>query len=79
MKTFFFLEAIRLLKLKNPQDVLTVMVSYLSDSRRNENQTTQHAVNELLNGAGIQPDVIIAQSTTFLDKKRKEKFLFSVT
>jgi len=30
-----------------------------------------------LNGAGIQPDVIIARSETFLDQKRKEKIAIS--
>jgi len=40
--------------------------------RRDEDQPTQHAVRTL-NGTGIQPDVIIARSETFLDKKRKEK------
>jgi len=52
-----------------------VMVSYLPiPSKVGEMKTkpTQYAVRTL-NGAGIQPDVIIARSETFLDKKRKEK------
>jgi CTP synthase len=74
-ENILFLEAIRLLKLKNPEDVITVMVSYLPiPSKVGEMKTkpTQHAVRTL-NGTGIQPDFIIARSETYLDKKRKEK------
>lgn len=74
-ENILFLEAIRLMKLRNPDDVLTVMVSYLPvPSKVGEMKTkpTQHAVRTL-NGTGIQPDVIIARSETFLDQKRKEK------
>ena len=74
-ENILFLEAIRLLKLKNPDDVITVMVSYLPiPSKVGEMKTkpTQHAVRTL-NGTGIQPDFIIARSETYLDKKRKEK------
>ena len=74
-ENILFLEAIRLLKLKNPEDVLTVMVSYLPmPSKIGEMKTkpTQHAVRTV-NGAGIQPDVIIARSEVPIDQKRKEK------
>jgi CTP synthase len=69
------MEAIRLFKIKNPDDVLTVMVSYLPiphASGEMKTKPTQHAVRTL-NGTGVQPDVIIARSETFLDQKRKEK------
>lgn len=74
-ENILFIEAIRLLKLKKPDDVCTVMVSYLPiphASGEMKTKPTQHAVRAL-NGTGIQPDVIIARSETFLDKKRKEK------
>lgn len=64
-----------MMKLKNPEDVLVVMLSYLPiPSKVGEMKTkpTQHAVRTL-NGTGIQPDFIVARSETFLDQKRKEK------
>ena len=74
-ENILFMEAIRLMKIKHPDDILTVMVSYLPiPSKVGEMKTkpTQHAVRTL-NGTGIQPDFIIARSETFLDQKRKEK------
>ncbi|EKE25728.1 MAG: hypothetical protein ACD_5C00051G0001 [uncultured bacterium] len=70
-----FLEAIRMMKVKNPDDVLTVMVSYVPcPNKIGEMKTkpTQHAVRTV-NGAGIQPDIIIARSEVPMDQKRKEK------
>lgn len=74
-ENILFLEAIRMLKTENPHDVGVVMVSYLPvPSKVGEMKTkpTQHAVRNL-NSAGIQPDIILARSDTFLDEKRKEK------
>jgi CTP synthase len=74
-ENILFMEAIRLLKFKQPDDVMTVMVSYLPvphAAGEMKTKPTQHAVRTL-NGTGIQPDVIIARSETFLDQKRKEK------
>lgn len=74
-QNILFLEAARMMKIKYPEDVLFIMVSYLPiPSKIGEMKTkpTQHAVRTL-NSAGILPDVIIARSETFLDKKRKEK------
>lgn len=74
-QNILFLEAARMLKLKKPDDVMFVLVSYLPiPNKVGEMKTkpTQYAVRTL-NGAGIQPDVIIARSETFLDQKRKEK------
>lgn len=74
-QNILFLEAARIMKIKHPEDVLFVMVSYLPiPSKVGEMKTkpTQYAVRTL-NGAGILPDVIIARSETFIDKKRKEK------
>ncbi len=74
-----FLEAVRMLKLKKPGDVLLVLVSYLPIlGKDNELKTkpTQYAVRTL-NSAGIQPDFIIARASMPLDNKRKEKIAFN--
>ncbi|MEK7598707.1 MAG: CTP synthase [Patescibacteria group bacterium] len=74
-QNILFLEAARMMKIKYPEDVLVIMVSYLPiPSKVGEMKTkpTQYAVRTL-NGVGIQPDFIIARSETFLDQKRKEK------
>jgi CTP synthase len=70
-----FIEAARLIKGKNPKNVLFVIVSYLpvpSTIGEMKTRPTQHAVREL-NSYGVQADVIIARSTHALDTKRKEK------
>ncbi|MDO8241119.1 MAG: CTP synthase [Candidatus Moranbacteria bacterium] len=74
-QNILFLEAARMMKIKYPDDIITVMVSYLPiPSKVGEMKTkpTQYAVRTL-NGAGIQPDFIIARSETYLDQRRKEK------
>lgn len=74
-QNILFLEAARMMKIKHPDDVMFVMVSYIPiPSKVGEMKTkpTQYAVRTL-NSAGILPDVIIARSETFLDQKRKEK------
>lgn len=74
-ENILFLETARMMKIKNPNDVLFVIVSYLpTPAKVGEMKTkpTQHAVRAL-NSAGIQPDFIIARSDTPLDEKRKEK------
>ncbi len=74
-ENILFLEAVRMLKIENPNDVITVMVSYVpTPSKVGEMKTkpTQHAVRTL-NGTGIQPDFIIARADKPLDEKRKEK------
>jgi CTP synthase len=74
-ENILFMEAIRLMKIKNPNDVLSVMVSYVPmPNKIGEMKTkpTQHAVRTV-NGAGIQPDIIIARSEVAMDNKRKEK------
>lgn len=74
-QSMLFLEAARMLKIKRPNDVFFVMVSYLPiPSKVGEMKTkpTQYAVRTL-NASGIQPNVIIARSKQKLDEKRKEK------
>ena len=70
-----FIEAARVLKMKHPEDVLFVMVSYLpTPGTLGEMKTkpTQTAVRDL-NSYGVQPDFIIARSKEPVDEKRKEK------
>src|SRR3989344_1358678 len=78
-QNILFLEAIRMLKIKKPNDVLLALVSYLplqnSDSEL-KTKPTQYAVRSL-NAAGIQPDIIIARAAVPLDKKRKDKIAFN--
>ncbi len=74
-----FFEAARILKLKNPDDVIFVLVSYLPvPNKIGEMKTkpTQYAVRTL-NSYGVHPDIIIARSDRPLDKNRKEKIAFS--
>ena len=70
-----FIEAARVLKMKYPDDVLFVMVSYLpTPGTLGEMKTkpTQMAVRDL-NSYGVQPDFLIARSKEPIDEKRKEK------
>jgi CTP synthase len=75
-ENLLFLEAIKMLKLKHPKDVITVLVSFIPalGAGGNELKTkpTQHAVRNL-NSVGIQPDIILARANVVLDQKRKEK------
>lgn len=69
-----FIEAARTMKLKNPQDVCFVMVSYLpipSTLGEMKTKPTQHAVRTL-NSYGVHPDIIIGRAAKPLDEKRKE-------
>jgi len=74
-ENILFLEAARIMKLRKPNSVFFVMVSYLpipSNVGEMKTKPTQHAVRTL-NASGIQPDIIIARSKMPLDEKRKEK------
>jgi len=78
-QNILFLEAVRMLTLKKPGDVLLVLVSFLpSLDGESELKTkpTQYAVRSL-NSAGLQPDIVIARAHTALDKKRKQKIAFN--
>ncbi|MFW5853368.1 MAG: CTP synthase [Patescibacteria group bacterium] len=70
-----FIEAARMMKLKDPQGVAFVLVSYLPvPSKIGEMKTkpTQYAVRSL-NSFGVHPDIIVARADRPLDKARKEK------
>ncbi len=70
-----FLEAARMLKSKQPKDVIVFMVSYLPiPNKIGEMKTkpTQYAARTL-NSAGIQADFIVCRSEVALDETRREK------
>ncbi len=78
-QNLLFLEAVRMLKLRHPEDVALVLVSYLPLlGKDNELKTkpTQYAVRSLQT-AGVQPDIILARASMPLDEKRKEKIGFN--
>jgi len=78
-ENLLFLEAIRLLKLKHPKDVITILVSFIpalgAGGTELKTKPTQHAVRSL-NSVGIQPDIILGRASVPLDQKRKEKIQF---
>jgi CTP synthase len=78
-ENLLFLESIKMLKLKNPKDVLTVLVSFIpalgAGGTELKTKPTQHAVRDL-NSVGLQPDIILGRASVPLDQKRKEKIQF---
>lgn len=78
-QNILFIESARTLKIKHPQDVCFIMVSYLpvpGSLGEMKTRPTQNAVRQL-NSYGVQPDIVIARGTHSLDLKRKEKIAFS--
>ncbi|MBI2355589.1 MAG: CTP synthase [Candidatus Doudnabacteria bacterium] len=70
-----FFEASRIMRLRNPQDVIQVHVAYLpipSNIGEMKSKPVQQSVR-LMNSMGIQPDFIIARSEFAVDDKRKER------
>ena len=78
-QNILFLEAARMLRNQQREDVMTVLVSYLpAPSKIGEMKTkpTQYAV-KTMQQTGLTPDVIIGRSEIAMDEKRKEKIAFS--
>jgi CTP synthase len=74
-QNILFLEAARMMKLYNPEDVVFVMVSYLPIPKmigEMKTKPTQHAIRTL-NESGIQPNFIIARSESEVDDPRRKK------
>lgn len=70
-----FLEAIRMMKNEAPNDIATIMVSYLpvpGSIGEMKTKPTQTAVRSL-NSTGVFADFIVARSPVELDNKRREK------
>lgn len=78
-QNLLFLEAVRILKLKQPKDVVLIMVSYLpyqGEGMELKTKPTQYAIRSL-NSAGLQPDFILARAIRPLDEPRKQKIAFN--
>ncbi|MER3570455.1 MAG: CTP synthase [Patescibacteria group bacterium] len=78
-QNLLFLEAVRILKLNKPNDVLLILVSYLpyqGEGMELKTKPTQYAIRSL-NSAGLQPDFVLARAFKSLDEKRKEKIAFN--
>lgn len=78
-QNILFIEAARVLSIKNRGDVTFILVSYLpvpGSIGEMKTRPTQNAIRQL-NSYGVQPDIIIARGPQALDQKRKEKIAFS--
>ncbi len=74
-QNILFLEAVRMMKMKNPNDVCVILVSYLPiPGKVGEMKTkpTQYAARTL-NSAGIQADFIVCRAEKEIDAPRREK------
>ena len=74
-QNILFLEAIRMLKLKHPQDVALVLVSYLPIPKsvgEMKTKPTQYAARSL-NAAGLQADFILCRAERRIDEPRRKK------
>ncbi|MCD5390128.1 MAG: CTP synthase, partial [Candidatus Pacebacteria bacterium] len=74
-ENILFLEAARMMKRENPDDVAVVLVSYLpipSTLGEMKSKPTQQAIRTLQE-SGVFPDIIIGRSEREMDKPRKEK------
>ncbi|MEK7458977.1 MAG: CTP synthase [Patescibacteria group bacterium] len=74
-ENILFLEALRMMRMRDPSSVRTILVSYLPvppSIGEMKTKPTQHAVREI-NRVGIAPDFIICRSEVALDDVRREK------
>ncbi len=74
-QNIMFIEAARVLKIRHPNDVIFIMVSYLpipGTLGEMKTRPTQHAVYSLAS-YGVTTDIIIGRSSIPLDQRRKEK------
>ncbi len=70
-----FFEATRIMKLRNPHDILHVHVAYLpipSYLGEMKSKPVQQSVR-MLNSMGIEPDIIVGRSEVPIDDRRKER------
>jgi len=78
-QNIMFIEAARVMKVKHPNDVVFVMVSFLpvpSKLGEMKSKPTQNALRQL-NTYGVNADIIIARSEVPMDHKRREKIAIS--
>ena len=77
-QNILFLEAARILKNKEPKNVMSVLVSYLPIPNKigeMKSKPTQNAV-KTMRETGLSPDIIVGRSEIEMDEKRKEKIAF---
>jgi len=70
-----FFEASRIMKLRNPKDVMQIHVAYLpipGNLGEMKSKPVQQSVR-LLNSLGIEPDFIVARAEHYVDDRRKER------
>ncbi len=75
MQNVFIFEANRMLKLKKPEDVIHIHLSYLPippSLGEMKSKPVQMSVKEL-NSMGIQPDILLARSGVPVDEIRRKK------
>ncbi len=78
-QNIMFIEAARVIKIKYPDDVTFLLVSFLPIPGKlgeMKSKPTQNAIRQL-QSYGVQTNFVIARSEVPLDKKRKEKIAFS--
>lgn len=78
-QNIMFIEAARVMKIRNPKDVIFIMVSYLPVPGKlgeMKSKPTQNAMR-MLNSYGVQADVLVARSEVSMDDKRREKIAIS--
>lgn len=74
-ENLLFLEAVRIMRLQKPGDVLVGLVSYLpipGNLGEMKSKPTQLAIRAM-NATGLQPDFVIGRSSVPMDKPRKDK------
>lgn len=74
-QNMLFLEANRLLKLRNPNDVIHVHITYLPippSIGEMKSKPAQMSVRDL-HSCGIQPDIILARAEKSIDESRRKK------
>ncbi len=78
-QNILFLEANRLMKLKNPADVMHIHITYLpvpESIGEMKSKPAQMSVRDL-NSVGIQPDMLLARASRGLDQSRIKKLAIS--
>jgi len=78
-ENILFLEAARMMKRQNPDDIAFVLVSYLpipNTLGEMKTKPTQQAVRTLQE-SGVFPDIIVGRSPNNMDERRKKKIAIS--
>jgi CTP synthase len=78
-QNIMFIEAARVMKVRYPDDVAFIMVSFMPVPRalgEMKSKPTQNALRQL-NSYGVNADMIIARSEVPMDHRRKEKIAIS--